>query len=1104
MAAHDFPDLFQGDKPAYGHRLPTSLIDYRAKYGHSRPCALIPTSNSLQDGFQEVSFTMLANAINRCAYWLRERLGDGQGRTVAYVGPTDLRYLILAWAGLKSGYVMFLPSPRIPAEVLDILLQRAEATAYLSSSQPSAPIAAILKNRLIESHCLPSLAELLDEKTVESFPYDSSLEYHRHRPFVKLHTSGSTGVPKVVTVKNGVPTAIDAYHLLEQNEIADRCGNMRVLAPFPLFHVAGLLLSINLMLWVESTLVILPTIPITAELIHNAVDVAKVEHCQLTPSLIADLVQNPAWLAGLAKLKGITFAGGALGDDIAATVASKTKLYSTLGATEYGSLPMVRKDDEDWKYFRFNEKAVGMVFEETDSKGLYEMVFRRSNDEICKLTQTIFINFPDIDEYRTKDCFSKHPSKPNLWKYETRIDDIIVLSNGENVSTVPMEGTINFCPIVASCLVVGQGKFQTALLVERRDSNLSEAEAARILEPFIARANAASPSFARIAYDKVLYTDPQKPLPKTAKGSLQRSKANALYHAEIEALFRRTTQLVAPADRVKIVISDVATTESSILAYLKQTLNINKEDTLSANDDFFVRGMDSLQVLSLAQDLNLSRSNASNPVTPAFIYNHSTAAKLASALALNKEVKQYSDFDDDDEDMKQNWLDMEHAFQDLRDDDNEKGGFDFKAALRSKNKAPIFQPDGGSRAWMQVFGSFLINIANWGLINSFGVFQTYYATELLRNHSQADIAWIGTVQGALLLIVGVIAGPVFDKGYFRTAGIIAGLGLVFGLIMLSLATEYYQVMLSQGVLLGICSGFLYVPSVALVPLYFKRYRGLALGIATAGGPFGGVIYPIIFRRLLDTVGFGWATRVIGFVTLAILIVAGMMMQPLGPRSTRKLFEVDAWKEAPFVSFTFSAFFSFAGLLVPFFLVANYGQSQVGLSQDLSFYALAILNGAQLFGRLIPALISDWVGPEMILLGGNTLIFVVAFCWIAIHNSAGYLVWLVFYGFMSGIPTVLPAAVLPYICPNLAVIGTRLGMLYAAAGVGFLISTPVALTLLSDAGGFLGPQCWTGACLALAAVFNFLPVKEARERRLLYEATIPGGRKMYLWRKSGSA
>jgi hypothetical protein len=64
-----------------------------------------------------------------------------------------------------------------------------------------------------------------------------------------------------------------------------------------------------------------------------------------------------------------------------------------------------------------------------------------AENDLCELVlkprdtkyQTIFHTFPEIQEWRTKDLFKQHPSKPFLWKYSGRRDDIVVLSNGEKV-----------------------------------------------------------------------------------------------------------------------------------------------------------------------------------------------------------------------------------------------------------------------------------------------------------------------------------------------------------------------------------------------------------------------------------------------------------------------------------------------------------------------------------------------------------------------------------------------------------------------------------------------------------------------------------------------
>ena len=60
-------------------------------------------------------------------------------------------------------------------------------------------------------------------------------------------------------------------------------------------------------------------------------------------------------------------------------------------------------------------------------------------------------------------------------------------------------------------------------------------------------------------------------------------------------------------------------------------------------------------------------------------------------------------------------------------------------------------------------------------------------------------------------------------------------------MMLSLSAKYYQIILSQGICLGIGSGILYVPSLALVAASFTTKRPLAVTLVTAGSSIGMII-----------------------------------------------------------------------------------------------------------------------------------------------------------------------------------------------------------------------------------------------------------------------
>lgn len=123
-----------------------------------------------------------------------------------------------------------------------------------------------------------------------------------------------------------------------------------------------------------------------------------------------------------------------------------------------------------------------------------------------------------------------------------------------------------------------------------------------------------------------------------------------------------------------------------------------------------------------------------------------------------------------------------------------------------------------------------------GIVNTFGVYQTYYESAL--PESPSSISWIGSIQAYLLLFVGIGTGPLYDAGHFRALIFSGSFFTVFGMMMTSICHSYWEIMLSQAVCIGIGFGCLFVPSVAIVSTYFSTRKALATGIATAGSSLG--------------------------------------------------------------------------------------------------------------------------------------------------------------------------------------------------------------------------------------------------------------------------
>lgn len=97
-------------------------------------------------------------------------------------------------------------------------------------------------------------------------------------------------------------------------------------------------------------------------------------------------------------------------------------------------------------------------------------------------------------------------------------------------------------------------------------------------------------------------------------------------------------------------------------------------------------------------------------------------------------------------------------------------------------------------------------------------------------------------------------------------------------MMFSLCEEYYQIMLGFSLLRGATASMIITPSIACVTHWFFRRRGLALGLATTAGGFGGIIFPIIITNLLDSVGFPWAIRIVGFVSGVFCLACVLLLK----------------------------------------------------------------------------------------------------------------------------------------------------------------------------------------------------------------------------------
>ncbi|KAL2871702.1 major facilitator superfamily domain-containing protein [Aspergillus lucknowensis] len=382
-------------------------------------------------------------------------------------------------------------------------------------------------------------------------------------------------------------------------------------------------------------------------------------------------------------------------------------------------------------------------------------------------------------------------------------------------------------------------------------------------------------------------------------------------------------------------------------------------------------------------------------------------------------------------------------------------------------------PNGGLEAWTSVAAVFCVFVNSWGLISTYGAFQEFYQTALLPDESPSAISWVGSVQATLVVMVGIITGPLVDLGHLRPLIVSGSFLVVFGMMMTSLATEYYQVLLAQGLCVGIGGGIAYIPALVVISTYFTTKRPIAIGCASIGSSVGSVVFPIMFRQLQPRIGFPWTVRSIAFINLvlAIFTCAVLCRRPGEKIGARSLIEKKAFKDIPFMLFSVSLTCVMLAYWIPLFYVASYARTVLETTRSLSFYMVAIINGASAFGRTVPYLLGSRVPPICILLFCTAGSAVAMFTWIPATNTPGFIVWSCYWGFLTGVLVTAPTSIIshPALCPNMKMLGTRMGMMWGISSIGSLAGTPIAGALVDlSKAEFLRAQIFAG-CLMLGGV-----------------------------------
>ncbi|EGX90922.1 NRPS-like enzyme [Cordyceps militaris CM01] len=512
---------------------------------------------------------------------------DEKPAVVALLGPSNLEYLITKLAIIKLGHSALLLSTRIPQPAIESILNVTGSLTILADARYIELAGQVRRS-------MPAVQVMeIPKRDVFEFPIDAHgntrLDSHLNPEVEKdniafiIHSSGSTGLPKPIYQSQKACLANYATSM-----------EMKAFITLPLFHNHGICNLFRAIWCLKPIYLYNADLPLTQDYLVRIMRKYTFEIFYGVPYALKLLSESEEGIQLLQMLKIVMYGGSACPDDLGNMLVNHgVNLVGHYGATEVGQLMTSFRPpgDKDWNYVRESEKLSPFLRWVPQGNNLFECIVR---DGWPAKVQS---NRPD-GSYATRDLFEPHPTITKAWKYIARLDDTLVLVNGEKLNPVAMEGQIRSDRNVAEAVVFGAGRPNLGVLVvpAPRLAGKSNEEILEAVWPTIDQANKSVDSFGRISKNMVRLLPTDCSYPRTDKGSIIRQAFCKAFKAEIDETY----------DAQDVGTGELKTLElAQMRQFLHGLLSSTTSDQTKFEDDtdFFLLGLDSLQAIQLRSEI---------------------------------------------------------------------------------------------------------------------------------------------------------------------------------------------------------------------------------------------------------------------------------------------------------------------------------------------------------------------------------------------------------------------------------------------------------------------------------------------------------------------
>ncbi|KAL0145174.1 major facilitator superfamily domain-containing protein [Mucor lusitanicus] len=288
---------------------------------------------------------------------------------------------------------------------------------------------------------------------------------------------------------------------------------------------------------------------------------------------------------------------------------------------------------------------------------------------------------------------------------------------------------------------------------------------------------------------------------------------------------------------------------------------------------------------------------------------------------------------------------------------------------------PKIDPEGeaknGIYPWLVVLGTFLVLIFGLGAASGWGIMQNYFEQDeslQATSNLSLQLSFVGTIFNIFINLLGPFGQILLSLLLPRTVLFISISVCSIGLLLASFSTQM---------------------ALTVVPLWFVKNRGMALGILSSGISIGGLVMP----QVMEPLNHIWDKR------------PSKGNQKDESTNTKlffkEMFDFSVVKNWRFLLWVFTDTLLEAGYNVPYFFLPSYA-TFLGLSSSQGATILSTSYGMNAVGRLISGVVADYVGHVnivivYIIISGISCLLL----WVYANTFGTLMAFAMVFGFFGG-------------------------------------------------------------------------------------------------------